>query len=491
MSLRLKIVAALVLLAACATAAVGVSSYVSTRHELNEVVDRSLQDAAVNRGQLLLRFFGRGPGFGGPGRGGFDPDTDGDGLPDAAPPRVFDAVLAQIIGADGTILRSPQSGELPVDDSDLAVASGTNTGITEPRDVTVEGEAFRMLTIPVDGGAVQIARSARETQRALAVIRERTLLSVAFVIIGAAFLGWLIGRQVTRRLVRLTEAADDVAETGRLDVEVPVSGSDETGRLGKAMNGMLGALARSREQQQQLVQDAGHELRTPLTSLRTNVAVLRRMDNLAPEARQQLVDDLDSETKELTALVNELVELATDRRDDEPEQDCDLQALCEQAAARVRRRTGREITVTGDDSLVSCRPAAIDRAVVNLIDNAAKFSVDGLIEVAVHDGRVAISDRGPGIPEDDLAHIFDRFYRSVASRSLPGSGLGLAIVRDIVESRGGTVFAEPRAGGGSTVGFTLATLPAVPGAAPPPVAPPVPYPSPATGSPVPAGPPSA
>ena len=502
MSLRLKIVAALVLLAACATAAVGVSSYVSTRHELNEVVDRSLRDAAANPVQLL-RFFGRGPALGGPGRGGFDPDTDGDGIPNVAPPRVFDAVLAQIIGADGVIVQSPQSGELPIDDSDRAVASGASAGISEPRDVTVEGEAFRMLTIPVDGGgAVQIARSARETQRALTVIRERTLLSVAFVIIGAAFLGWLIGRQVTRRLVRLTEAADDVAETGRLDVEVPVSGSDETGRLGKALNGMLGALARSREQQQQLVQDAGHELRTPLTSLRTNVAVLRRMDNLAPEARQQLVDDLDSETKELTALVNELVELATDRRDDEPEQDCDVLALCEHAAARVRRRTGREITVTGDDSQVSCRPAAIDRAVVNLIDNAAKFSTDGVIEVAVHDGRVAISDRGPGIPDDDRAHIFDRFYRSVASRSLPGSGLGLAIVRDIVESHGGTVFAEPRDGGGSTVGFILATLTAIPGAAPPPVAPPsvrlslpvppaaVPAPSLVTGSPVPSAPPA-
>ena len=283
------------------------------------------------------------------------------------------------------------------------------------------------------------------------------------MIIGAAIVGWLIGRQVTRRLVRLTQAADDVAVTGRLDVEVPVSGSDETGRLGKAFNGMLGALARSRDQQQQLVQDAGHELRTPLTSLRTNVSVLRRMDDLAPEAQQQLVDDLESETKELTALVNELVELATDRRDDEPAQECDLGVLCEQAAARVRRRTGREVTVTSDHSMVSCRPSAIDRAIVNLIDNAAKFSPavpspDGAIEVDVREGRLAVSDRGPGIPTDDLAHIFDRFYRSVASRSLPGSGLGLAIVRDIVESHGGTVFAEPRAGGGTTVGFTLPTL---------------------------------
>ena len=455
MSLRLKIVFALVLLATCATAAVGLSSYVSTRHELNEAVDSSLRDAAANPGQLV-RFFGRRPGALGQGPG-FGNDTDGGG---GSPPRVFDAVLAQIIAGDGSIVRSPQSGVLPVGGADLAVANGSDTKPSTPRDVTVGGEAFRMLTIPVEGGgAVQIARSARETERALAVIRQRTLLSVALVIAAAAIAGWLIGPQVTRRLVHLTQAADDVASTGRLDVQVPVSGSDETGRLGLAFNGMLGALARSREQQHQLVQDAGHELRTPLTSLRTNVAVLRRLQNLAPEARQQLVDDLDSETKELTALVNELVELATDRRDDEPAQECDLDSLCEQAAARVRRRTGRVITVVGDGSLVSCRPVAIDRAVINLIDNAAKFSAaeSSVIEVEIRQGRVSVSDRGPGIPADDLGHIFDRFYRSVASRSLPGSGLGLAIVRDIVESHGGTVFAADREGGGSTVGFTLPT----------------------------------
>ncbi|MEY2400358.1 MAG: two-component system, OmpR family, sensor histidine kinase MprB [Ilumatobacteraceae bacterium] len=460
MSLRLKIVAALVLLATCATAAVGVSSYISTRHELNEAVDRSLRDAAANPRELI-RLSGRGPrGFGPGPDSGTDADDTGVG---GAPPRVFDSVLAQFIDPAGAIVLSPQSGELPVDDSDRAVASGSFTGTTKPRDVTIEGEAFRMLTVHVQGvGAVQITRSARETERALAVIRQRTLLSVVLVILGAALVGWLIGRQVTRRLVRLTQAADDVAVTGRLDLEVPVSGSDETGRLAKAFNGMLGALSRSRDQQQQLVQDAGHELRTPLTSLRTNVAVLRRMEDLAPDARQQLVDDLDSETKELTALVNELVELATDRRDDEPAQDCDLGELAEQAAARVRRRTGRDVTVVNDGSLVACRPSAIDRAIVNLIDNAAKFSAPGgpnsaVIDVVVEGGRVAVSDRGPGIPAADLAHIFDRFYRSVASRSLPGSGLGLAIVRDIVESHGGTVFAEAREGGGSTVGFVLPT----------------------------------
>ena len=476
MSLRLKIVAALVLLAACATAAVGVSSYVSTRHELNQVVDRSLTTAASTPGQLL-RFFSRGPGGGGvgPGFGNLDADADGD-VPTGTPPRAFDAVVAQVIGVDGSVLLAPPSGQLPVDDADRAVADGTHTGLVQPRDVTVDGEPWRMLTVPLRSGclvggvatrcAIQIARSGRETTRALSVIRNRTLLSVGLVIVGAALIGWLIGRQVTRRLVRLTQAADNVALTGRLDVEVPVSGADETGRLGMAMNGMLGALARSRDQQQQLVQNAGHELRTPLTSLRTNVAVLRRFDNMEPEARHQLVADLDTETRELTSLVNELVELATDRRDDEPAQECQLGNLCEQAAARVRRRTGRTISVVADDSTVACRPAAIDRAVLNLVDNAAKFSDSGDIEVEVKAGRVSVSDRGNGIPDDDLAYIFDRFYRSLASRSQPGSGLGLAIVRDIIESHGGTVFAQNRVGGGATVGFTLPTVSDLPTAPP-------------------------
>ena len=465
MSLRLKIVAALVLLAAGATAAVGVSSYVSTRHELNQVVDRSLTTAASNPYQLVRFSQQRRPGSLGPGPGPtIATDADGDVIV-GPPPRAFDAVVAQVIGTDGSVLLSPQSGQLPVDDADRGVASGTHAGINQPRDVNVDGEPWRMLTVPLPNGclvgglpvscAIQIARSGRETARALSVIRNRTLLSVGLVIIGAALIGWLIGRQVTRRLVRLTQAADNVALTGRLDVEVPVSGADETGRLGMAMNGMLGALARSRDQQQQLVQDAGHELRTPLTSLRTNVAVLRRFENLETGARNQLVADLDTETRELTALVNELVELATDRRDDEPMQERQLGGLCEQAAARVRRRTGRTISVVADGSVVSCRPAAIDRAVLNLIDNAAKFSDAGEIEVEVKAGRVAVSDHGPGVPVDDLSHIFDRFYRSVASRSQPGSGLGLAIVRDIVESHGGTVFATNRIGGGATVGFTL------------------------------------
>ena len=320
-----------------------------------------------------------------------------------------------------------------------------------------------MLTDPRRGRGSRADRSLVPARRSapLSVIRRRTLQSVALVIIGAAFLGWLIGRQVTRRLVRLTQAADDVAATGRLDVEVPVSGSDETGRLGSAFNGMLGALGA--QQGSAAAVGAGRGPRVAYAAdepAHQCVPCCAGWRASPPKPAQQLLDDLDSETKELTALVNELVELATDRRDDEPAQDCDLEVV-----VRTSRRSGSAANGARDhrrrrrlDGVVPAR--AIDRAVVNIIDNAAKFSDrPASSRSRCSAGALAVSDRGPGVPADDLPHIFDRFYRSVASRSLPGSGLGLAIVRDIVESHGGTVFAEAREGGGTTVGFTLPTLP--------------------------------
>jgi two-component system sensor histidine kinase MprB len=224
---------------------------------------------------------------------------------------------------------------------------------------------------------------------------------------------------------------------------------------------MLDALHRSKREQQQLVQDAGHELRTPLTSLRTNVSVLRRrFDNLQPEAREQLLNDLDSETRELTDLVNELVELATESRDDEVTQTVALADIAEKVVGRARRRFTGTIELAVDDSLVEGRPQAIERAMQNLVGNACKFAPDGTIEVSVSAGVFAVRDHGPGLLADDIPHLFDRFYRSVSMRSKPGSGLGLSIVKSMADVHGGTVFAgnELRSDGavvGARIGFKL------------------------------------
>jgi two-component system sensor histidine kinase MprB len=233
------------------------------------------------------------------------------------------------------------------------------------------------------------------------------------------------------------------------------------GRLGRAFDDMLGRLARSEEDQRRLVQDAGHELRTPLTSLRTNVSLLRRMDELPEAARHELIEDLAGETRELTELVNELVELAAGQRGAGEPVEVELAAPARRAAALAGRRTGREIRVEADGSVLRGQPDALQRAVWNLLENAAKFDPEGAepIDVVVAGGAVEVRDRGPGIPAGDLPRVFDRFYRADASRSLPGSGLGLAIVREVAAAHGGVVYARARPGGGSVIGFTAPGVP--------------------------------
>ena len=441
MSLRVKLAIAMVLLAAGATVAVGTVTYVSTQHELRQQVDRSLNDAARR--------------VGGPGPGGRGPERDGPRPGEHSPPRNFTQILVQVLDATGAVVDEPASGPLPVSDLDVAVASGARP--QSRHDMDLDGEAFRVLTVGRADGAVQYARSLDETEDVLGRILSRTILFIVVMAVLALLIALYIADRVTRRLVRLTDVATGVANSGNVDVTVPVEGRDETGRLGQAFSAMLASLARSKREQHQLVQDASHELRTPLTSLRTNVAVLQRYEELPPESRQSLLADLESETRELSALVDELVELATERRDDEQAIALSMHDVAGRVVERAVRRSGRAITLHADDSTVVCRPQAIARAMTNLVENAIKFS-QRPIEVVVERGRFEVRDRGIGVSEEDLPRMFDRFYRSVQSRSLPGSGLGLSIVRDTAQLHGGDVFVHNRDGGGLVIGFTLPTI---------------------------------
>jgi two-component system, OmpR family, sensor histidine kinase MprB len=446
MSLRIKLAIAMVALAVGSAVTVGSVSYISTGTQLRDSIDRSLDDSLVRLLETPGGLAGRVPI-------GRQPGDDDSGRPDDF--RSFTQIIVQHIWPDGTVVPFSSSFQLPVGEVELQIAS-SEPGVGRRRDVVVEGEKFRMLTVATGQGAVQLARSLDETDTLLSSILDRTLIIVVVMAVLALLLGVVIAQQVTRRLVRLTDTASRVAESGDVEVQVPVEGHDETGRLSQAFNGMLSSLARSRRSQQQLVQDAGHELRTPLTSLRTNVSVMQRYDELSPTSRQRLLADVESETRELTELVNELVELAMDRRDLEEPVPVVLSELAEAAADRARRRSDRPVSVAADDRQVIARPQAVERAMSNLIENAVKFS-DGPIEVVIEGGRVEVRDRGPGIAETDAARMFDRFYRADSARALPGSGLGLAIVRDMAESHGGRVFAANRDGGGAIIGFELPT----------------------------------
>ena len=322
--------------------------------------------------------------------------------------------------------------------------------------VSIDGRDVRIVSRWTQGTVLQVGRSLDENASVLHDLRNRTVLLVVLITAAAAALGWLIARTVTGPLVRLTRAAADVERSGRLDVEVPVGGNDEVGQLGNAFNSMLGALAASRDDQRRLVEDAGHELRTPLTSVRTNLAVLRRHPDLDPETRRKIIEDLHAETEELVGLVEEVVALARGSTDAAPPEVVSSERPRARSRARAQRRHGRAIRVVADDSLVEISPPALERALSNLLDNAAKFDpTEQPIDVVVTGGRLTVDDRGPGIAADDARRMFDRFYRAEDARSLPGSGLGLSIVREIVERAGGTVEASPRPGGGASVGFRL------------------------------------
>ncbi|WP_435835065.1 ATP-binding protein [Streptomyces antibioticus] len=372
----------------------------------------------------------------------------------------------QVLGADGSVVDGGNPG-LPVAAADRRIAAAATAGeMAVHKDVDVGSDVYRVATVALGGGrgAVQVAQEFSDTEDLLRALQQRTLVLMAAVVTAAGLFGWWLARRITHRLVILTAAAEDVARTRRLGVQVPVTGQDEVGRLGRAFDRMLDRLAQSEEDQRRLVQDAGHELRTPLTSLRTNISLLRRIDELPPDTRDELVADLTQEARELTDLVNELVDLAAGQSDTEPPRTLDLADLAEEVAAAVRRRTGRPIVVRASgDTTTDGRPQMLQRALSNLVENATKFDREGRepVEIAVKGParpgvvRVEVLDRGPGIAETDLTRVFDRFYRAADARSLPGSGLGLSIVREVALSHGGAPFAVRREGGGTVIGFTV------------------------------------
>lgn len=381
----------------------------------------------------------------------------------------------QVLGPDGAVVDPGRPG-LPVTDADRRIAARPTAGaLTEHADVDVGDDVYRIATVALGGGrgAVQVAQEFSDTEDLLRALQQRTLILMAAVVVGAGLFGWWLARRITRRLVILTSAAEDVARTRRLGIQVPVTGYDEVGRLGRAFDRMLGRLAQSEEDQRRLVQDAGHELRTPLTSLRTNISLLRRIDELPAGTRDELVADLGQEARELTDLVNELVDLAAGQSDTEPPQRVDLADVAEDVAGLARRRTGREIVVRASgDTATDGRPGMLQRALSNLVENAAKFDREGVapIEIAVSGPvragaiRVEVLDRGAGIADEDLMRIFDRFYRAADARSLPGSGLGLSIVREVALAHGGAPFAYRREGVGRLSGSRWVGVPSSSGA---------------------------
>lgn len=348
---------------------------------------------------------------------------------------------------------------VPLGEAEISVARGAAD--FSVRTVSTDGGRFRVVAVPTrdPGVALVLAQSLDATE---ATLERLGLVLAVFGIAGvvvATFAGWAVASNGLRPVRRLTHAAEEIARTEQLD-PIEVEGNDEIARLASAFNAMLAALSASRDRQRQLVADAGHELRTPLTSLRTNLDLLAQADQqggLSPEARAELLSDVRFQTEELTTLIGDLVELARDEPLRVTVEPVDLAEITHRAVERVRRRAGGlHLDVHTDPWWVTGESAALERAVLNLLDNAVKWSPPlGTITVTLREGRLEVADEGQGIADADVPHVFDRFYRSRESRTMAGSGLGLAIVRQVAERHGGTARAGSAPSGGALLSIEI------------------------------------
>src|SRR5690625_450878 len=339
-----------------------------------------------------------------------------------------------------------------------AVAGGVDP--ESIRTVDIDGTPYRIVAVQSGRHeAVVVAQSMQSSSRTLDRLEIALWVVGAAGVIVAGIAGWLVATNSLRPVRRLTRAAERVARTEQL-TPIEVTGDDELARLTIAFNSMLTSLDASKERQRQLVADAGHELRTPLTSLRTKIELLSQAETkggLSPRARGELMADVRAQIGELTTLVGDLVELARETSPTHAPERTDLGEVLMNCVQRVRLRApGIEFNVDSAPWIVVGDTQLLERAVTNLLDNAAKWSPPlGTVEVRLHDGALTVADNGPGINEDDLPHVFERFYRSREARMLPGSGLGLAIVAEAADRHGGTVTARRAPSGGAVMTLTI------------------------------------
>jgi two-component system sensor histidine kinase MprB len=446
-SLRSRIGVLAALVAGLMVVLVSVAAFVTVRVSIMDTLDSNLLQRAYSAAQSDL----------------VDPQSLA-----ALPPEALGAgdIRIALMSASGSFLSAEgQASAPPLGADELSVAAGRKDYTV--RTGVLEDHPYRVVAVQAGRGqALVIAQRLDPTEQVF------TKLGLSLPIVGgvgvilAAIAGVAVARAALRPVDRLTDATERVAATGDMR-PIAVDGNDELARLTTSFNEMLGALAASREQQRRLVADAGHELRTPLTSMRTNLELLAAASRpgartLPASDRAEILEDVQAQVAELSNLVGDLVELA---RDDAPavvHEPVELTDVIERALERARRRAGDVVfepvlvpwALMGDST-------ALERAVLNLLDNAAKWSPAGAkVRVQmrpIDDWSVVleVADAGPGIAEEDLPHVFDRFYRADTSRTMPGSGLGLAIVRQVAVRHGGAVWAGRAPEGGALLALRL------------------------------------
>ncbi|MDO5067323.1 MAG: HAMP domain-containing sensor histidine kinase [Propionibacteriaceae bacterium] len=446
-SLRARLASLTGISVAASVLLVGGTAFVSTRLSLLDQLDRELAMSARSAAGTIAD----------------DVENLGGLTATATPSRE----LVAVVSATGEARQLPgQTVVVAPTSADVALAR-MQVGQRVRSFTSEDGTSYRLVAVPTRafdaegrwaGYAVLYARPMEALDATLRSLWIVILFSSIVGIITTTATALWAAQTALGPVRRLSNAVKNVTHTDQL-TPIRIYGKDDLGELTQSFNLMLKSLATSREQQRQLIADAGHELRTPLTSMRTNIELLVADDKsgMLPEgARSEILDDVSAQLGEFSALVGDLVALTRDDHLQREPERLDFSEVVEAALARAERR-GPNITFHTDLVPVAVLGDAstLERAVTNLLDNAVKFSPsDGAIWVELSgEGVLTITDSGPGIAPEDLPHIFDRFYRSDRARNTPGTGLGLAIVAHTVEAHAGTVKAGNHPGGGAR--FTL------------------------------------
>jgi two-component system, OmpR family, sensor histidine kinase MprB len=455
MSIRARLALGAAAAVAIAIVLASVVVYFLVRNELRAQVDRNLQTEAAQIAQVPLfsASFAYAPNI-----YAFD-------IPSSLFTGYFQVVdrSGNIYLPEGFVSPTPL---LPVSARVHAVAH--NRAKAYFYDTRLQGLDTRVYTRPADTFvpvAIQVVGQLSSVDNELARIRLWLFLVAIGGIALASGAGLLVARTTLRPVRKLSETAERVRTTRDLSQRIEVEGTDELATLAVTFNAMLESLDEAAQRQRQLVQDASHELRTPLTSLRTNIEVLASGGEMPEAEHRQLLQDVVVQLGEMTELIGELTELARGEEQTEPLEEVRLDLLSEEA---IRRATRHHPDVPFEADLapttVVGQPASLERAITNLLDNAAKWSPAGAaVEVRLAGGELTVRDHGPGIAEADVPHVFERFYRATTARGMPGSGLGLAIVKQVAVTHGGTIAVESPEDGGTLMRLHIPPRPAGPG----------------------------
>ncbi len=376
-------------------------------------------------------------------------------------------IYIQLLDPEGQVLdRSANLGEHQLPLTEEALQHG-RSGESWFNTIHLGGQKLRLYTAPllIDDdvtGFIQVARSTADNEQTLAHMQRLLLLLDGLVVVTAGMIGWFLARASLRPIERLSQAAQDIGLSGRLDRRLaPAPRQDEVGRLITTFNEMLDRLEAVFAAQRRFVADASHELRTPLTTIRGNVELLRRTRDLPPEEVEEALTDIASETQRMTRLVTELLQLArADAGLELPREPVRLDEVLRSVHRQTQLHKPEvevQLAVDGPAEVLGSTDA-LQQLFLILVDNALKYTPAGgrvTLRLELQDGQYAarVADTGIGIDPEDLPHVFERFYRSTKVRQEGGTGLGLAIAKWIAEGHGGRITVVSTPGQGST--FTV------------------------------------